>query len=714
MELSELHASAAPAPGVPSAFEQRSLLADLLDCQRIERNEQQRHLPIILNANLQAGALLTPSARMSPDGQLAFGGGATSPFLAAGLGIQVLPRLNIAVNYQKMGEPSCWQDISKGWREALSRQTLLKLQLLSERDIGGWGPSISIGANDLFGAGVADSFYAVATQTLPSLHLEASAGWSHGPQTGWFASAIWSPFRLGSSPLRGLSLVGEYASAPTGHPFCGCSPISTPHRFHGGIVYRLADLLQISVATLGGQETYAGVALQADLGAPISGMPKWFDRPYQSVCANLEPIGVLRTDRDLALDLARALEEHRLILQGAWLQTTESGGRQLRLRIMNQTYTWQIEVRERLERILSSLVPEGIESVAVVLSAYGADTQQWTWSVDDLHRWLQRDLSLEELRVLSPQTGVERMGAATELFRRPLNTWQWDVQPYTESVWLKQLGASQGVYGIGIGGQGYLFDHYFYRARLNITGWNGLTGYNDEELLTPSPSLVVRSDMILYNLQGKLRLSEAFLQRTWSTRRGLYLRASLGYYDLAFAGGALEALWYPVGSWWAIGLEAAPLLKRTYGGLGFTSSAHFGDGCLTPCRSFYPWQLFVDLYGTYEPWALELKASFGHFIARDVGLRLEATRTWASGMRITVWGSWSRLPDSAGGEIYADRGLGFSIPIDILLPRRSRGRYQYGTGAVYPDIGARVTTGVPLYRSLSDERRERPESCLPF
>lgn len=685
-------------------------LDSLLLCHQIDR-ELADSLPVVLNANLQAGALLTPSARMSQDGQISFGGAATRPFLGAGLGMQVLPRLNLAINYQKVGNATCWNDLSTGWRDALSRTTLLKLQILSERDFGGWTPAFAIGANDLFDAGITNSFYAVGTGCFAKANLEASVGWSRGPQTGWFASAIWSPLRHHASLLSGLSLVAEWAPAPLKDLGCDPSEVSTPHRFHAGAVFRWRDLVQVSVATLGGKSTYAGVALQADLGGPIQVVPKILEQPCSATAANLEAFGALRAEKELAEDLAFALKDQGLVLQGAWLRSTEEGARQLRLRVANQVYQWSSEERKVLQRILCGLIPSEIESVTVVTTAFGADAQEFHWKTRDLHQWMHREIDIETLASRSPSSAPSHLGPSTTLYRRPLNTWQWDVQPYTESVWLKELGGSQGIYGISGGPQGYLLDHYFYRARLNITGWNGLLGCSEEQLLTPSPTVIVRSDLLLYNLQGRVNLSEAFVQRTWSSPRGIYTRLSLGYYDLAFAGAALEALWYPLGSTWAVGVEVAPLLKRKYGGLGFTSKARFGDGCSMPCRRFFPYQLFLDLYGYYEPFALELKASFGQFLARDWGTRLEATRVWASGLRLTVWGSWSWLSGAGEGKAYADRGIGFSIPIDILLPKRSKGRYQYGTGAVYPDVGARVTTGIPLYRTLFDERLSQPIPC---
>jgi hypothetical protein len=685
-----------------------SVLEDFETLRHLEQQRSSLMVPLNLNANLQAGGLLTQSARMAPDGEISFGGAVTHPFLGAGLSLQLMPRVNLAINYRKEGSPYAWDQLTNGWRECQERKTLLKVQLLSETDFDGWFPSIALGSTDLFGLGISESFYIVGTQTLPSWGVEGSLGWSHGTHGGWFCSAVWSPFRWSKTPLGGLSLLAEWTNPGFSIEKDHHGWLWPSHDVNVGLSYRWRDLLQLSVASLGGQQTYASVSFRADLGPAIRGTPKLMDRPLQCVSCNWQPMGPLRAQQDLAADLSTLLGQHGLILQGAWAQTSENGRPELHLRVVNQTYRWLKDLRETLQQVLGSQVPDSFESVSVTIMAYGAETQRIKWTTQDLHAWKMRVLSLEDISAASPPLPVEKLRNPTVVFKRPLHTWQIDVLPYTESVWLKELGGSQGIYGIAVGPQGYFLDHYFYRAKLNITGWNGLVGYCDEQLLTPSPSIIVRSDMILYNLQGKLRLSEAFVQRTWSSARGFYLRASAGYYDLAFGGAALEALWYPVGSSWAIGVEAAPLLKRRYAGLGFTSTARFGGTPDQPCRQFFPWQLFVDIYSLYKPWSLELKASFGHFLARDVGMRLEATRVWPSGMRLTVWGSWSQLPASAGSQILADRGVGFSIPIDILLPRRSRGRYQYATAAVYPDVGARVTTGIPLYRVIADERLDQP------
>ena len=51
--------------------------------------------------------------------------------------------------------------------------------------------------------------------------------------------------------------------------------------------------------------------------------------------------------------------------------------------------------------------------------------------------------------------------------------------------------------------------------------------------------------------------------------RGWFSRLAAGYFEVAYAGIAAEALYYPVQSNWAIGFELAGFRKRSYFGMGF-------------------------------------------------------------------------------------------------------------------------------------------------
>lgn len=179
---------------------------------------------------------------------------------------------------------------------------------------------------------------------------------------------------------------------------------------------------------------------------------------------------------------------------------------------------------------------------------------------------------------------------------------------------------------------------------------------------------------------------------------------ALGYFEAAYGGVAAELLYYPVGSNWGIGIEAATVLKRNYRGLGFTKHVRKFDGFDSKKVHYIGYQYFLDLYYDYWPLQIDFKVSIGKFLARDVGARFEVGRYFASGLRFSVWYTLTNAHDIVNGDRYRDKGIAFVIPFDFFLKKSSRTMIPYALSVWLRDSGARAATGKRLYRTLHDER----------
>jgi len=650
-------------------------------------------LPITYTQQLIVGALRTPTARTAADGSVAIGGGREGEVVQRAMAAQLLSRLEMSLAYAR-------NQLADECAEQL-RTVNLKWQIVGEHDSNYNLPSIALGAFDVTNC-CDRSVYVVATQILMDLDLEASIGWASGCDGGIFGSAIWSPLRRLSRPswIQQFSLIAEWG----GYSQAGC--FSSGARF--GAVVRLLDFLQLSVSR-SRDDTFVGLTLHTDLGYTKGWVPKLFQQPAYRGPMNLEPIGPLRSAKSLATDLALALQQQGLVLQGAWLQTGAAGKKELRIRVINQVFRWETEVRSRIQQVLAALLPEDIESVLVIINAYGADTQQYRYNVKDLRRFACNTISSWELEVLSPIEAPSRLReSASPLYMPPLHAWIWDIRPYVVSNRSGSAGWLDRVAGITFGPQGYIFNHYFYQIRANLSVYNGLGSCCDYDTENPSALPNIVSDSMAYLKQGHFQLANAFLQRIWSWPSGWYLRASGGYFDIAFAGVALEALYFPVGSPLAVGLELAPMIKRRYSGFGVSDKVRYFDGCKPCWKRFLPTQALLDLYYWNQSWQLDLRCSVGWFAAHDFGSRFEVGRYWPSGLRIFAWWTFTDGRDSVNGSRYYDKGVGISIPIDVLLPRSSRGRFTYANSGWIRDVGQRIQTGVPLYRTILEERLPLP------
>jgi hypothetical protein len=209
-------------------------------------------------------------------------------------------------------------------------------------------------------------------------------------------------------------------------------------------------------------------------------------------------------------------------------------------------------------------------------------------------------------------------------------------------------------------------------------------------------------------------LDQAFLQKTVNWGKGWFSRLAVGYFETAYAGVALENLYYPVNFNWAIGFEGATLLKRQYYGIGFQRKIR---KLTEKGVKYFPYtgvQYFVDFYYQYKPLNLDFKINAGQFLARDKGIRIEGGRTFQSGLRVGLWYTMTNANDVVNGQRYYDKGFSITMPLDIFMNQTSRTRVGYAMSAWLRDCGAIAATGKQLYPTLYWERYNYRGGLSPY
>ena len=183
---------------------------------------------------------------------------------------------------------------------------------------------------------------------------------------------------------------------------------------------------------------------------------------------------------------------------------------------------------------------------------------------------------------------------------------------------------------------------------------------------------------------------------------GWFSRLALGYFEMAYAGAALEALYYPVHDNWALGFSTSSLVKRSYYGVGFQRKIRkftYEGPIYLPYTGF---QYFVDFYYQYKPFSLDFKVSAGQFLARDKGIRIEGGSTFFSGLRVGLWYTLTNAEDVASAATMTKAFP--SLPLRYLSQKSSRTRIGYSMSAWLRDCGAISATGKQLYPTLFWER----------
>jgi hypothetical protein len=683
------------------------LFLDLEMVRKIDRELHDR-LPLLINYQLQGGYFTMPSARTYDAGEFGLGFSYVPPYRIWNAAFQFFDHIEATGNYWIYHGILEGNFGHLGFGDDAERAANVKFILLRKEDGLSFLPEFALGWNDFLGSRRFSSVYGVASQEFLPWDLEMSLGWGAGRIQGLFGGLAWSPLRHCNRWVKGLSFVAEYdANNYRRHQHEHKDGRQVEFRINGGVHYNFLNYFQAAVSSIRGKNWAASVAFHYNLGETKGLYPKIYDAPLYSYPVDHEALGLVRSEEEFAQELAYAFKEQGLDLYSLKLIPQAGGKDSLWMKVINIRYREENRVRERLQCILGGLLPKNVRGVICVIEADGVVEHEYRFRAEDLKRYGEGKMGEEEFRIIAPLAEVGKKPNTYEsvpLFQRSKPIWILTFRP-----WLRNFfGSSRGKYkfetGFSLGPEGYLFDQIYYSLYGTWTLFSSIQKLTGRDLLNPSRLLIVRTDTLRYNQANSFHIEQAFVQKSWNLGRGWFTRVGLGYFEMAYAGIAWEALYYPVHSEWAIGFEIAPLLKRDYFGIGFQRKVRKLTEDGYEWFSYTGLQYFVDFYYEYKPYHLEFKASVGQFLARDKGIRLEAARVFPSALRVGLWYTLTDANDVVNHHRYYDKGVSISMPLDFFLNKSSRTRIGYSMAAWLRDCGAVAATGKRLYPTLYYER----------
>ncbi|MBU6383999.1 MAG: YjbH domain-containing protein [Verrucomicrobia bacterium] len=683
------------------------LFKDLERVAQIDKDLKER-LPLVINDQLQGGYFTMPSARSFEAGVLGFGFAYVPPYHIWSLGFQFFDHLEATGNYWIFHNQPDERLGHLGFGDSAERAANLKFILLRKEDGISFLPDLAIGWNDFMGTCRFESFYVAATQEFSRWNMEATLGWGNGRIQGLYGGVAWTPFRRLPCFLKDLTLAAEYdANDYKRHIHEHPRGRTVKSRINAGLQFTVWDLIRLSGNTLRGEELAGSIALNYNLGSSKGFIPKTHDPAPYCAPIDTQPIGLLRSQAELAQELAYAFQEQGFDLYDLYLVPEACGQDRLWMKLVNVRYREERVVRDRIQYVLAALAPSNLSTATVVTEADGVPVQEYRFRLEDLRRYAKGCMSENELLVIAPPqeaSWTPNRYEAASLFHRRKAIWLLTFRPWFRSF----LGSSRGKFkyevGLALNPEGYLWDEIYYNFCGTYTIKSSTENIEAQDFLNPSRLINVRTDSILYNQSNSWHIDQAFVQKSWNMGLGWFSRIALGYFEMAYAGLALEALYYPVNVNWAIGFQTATLLKRNYYGLGLQHKVRKltdHGPIFVPYTGF---QYFVDFYYQYRPLSLDFKISAGQFLARDKGIRIEGGRTFQSGLRVGLWYTLTNAEDRVNGQRYYDKGFSITMPLDLFLAKSSRTRIGYSMAAWLRDCGAIGATGKQLYPTLFWER----------
>jgi hypothetical protein len=693
--------------------EDSPLLCDLSVVAEIDKRIN-FELPVIFNYQMQGGYLTMPSARMAKSGVIGFGFSYLPPYRVYSLLFQLFDRVEVTGNYWIYHGVTEGNFGHLGFGDDAERAGNVKFSILRKNDGIPELPEIVVGLNDFIGTRRFHSVYMAATQTFNNLNLELTLGWGHGRIHGFFGGGAWSPFCKQKHFLKNLSFIFEYdANNYKKHTCEHANGREVKVRWNAGMQLTLFNFLHLSVSTLRGTDVAASASFTYNLGASKGLLPKTQDPTFYTSPIDTQAISELRSQGEFGQELAYAFQEQGFDLYTAVLEPRDCGKNHLWLKVINVRYREEEVVRSRIESVLSCLMPENIESVSVVVEAEGVPVHEYRFRTADLTRFHEKQLGEWEFRVIAPLREASRKPGeydSATLYKRKKAIWLFTFLPLFQPYFGSSTGKFKYDVGFQAGPEGYLFDEIYYSLSMSYIINSSSYSQNSCDFLNPSQIINVRSDTIRYHKSNTFHLDELFIQKSWNLGQGWFARAAVGYFETAYAGIALEALYYPVRSSWAIGFEGASVLKRKYTGMGLTRKIRKLQGFCPTYVHYVGLQYFLDVYYQFKPLELDFKFTLGQFLAKDKGIRMEMARNFPSGLKVGIWYAFTNANDVVNGKRYFDKGFYITMPLDLFLNKSSRTRIGYSMAAWLRDIDGKASTGRELYETIYYERYNEREN----
>ncbi len=692
-----------------SGQEDNTLFKDLMIVDYWNKKQNDR-LPVFYDHSLQGGYIAMPSARMGRAGELGLGYAYAPPYYQYNLRCQLFSHFEVTGNYRIFKGVDDPILSPLGFGDLSDKGANLKFAFVLPEDSQYRLPGVAIGYSDFIGTQNFKAKYIVLTQVFRDYNLELSVGFGKHRIKGWFGGLHWIPFHSSSwTYLQGLCFAAEYDATPYRDAAIERHPKGRVKKspFNIGLKYRLWDHFDCSLSYIRGDALAVSASCFYNLGCFEGILPKIDNCLPYTAPADTEPLGLLRPTDMLAQELAFAFERQGFGVLCIQLGYDDTMQKILRLRIENLTYRDQCAEQEQFNALMLRLIPDDIDQVIICVESEGLPIQEYLYRMEYVRMHASEEISIYELDVITKIREVTYPDACCfgELLACHREAWNLEVYPKTLSFFGSSRGKFKYALGLHVALNGFLFGDIYYSLLVGKIFWTNMHHLTGVDRLNPSQLINVRTDIVEYYKQRGITLDEAYLQKNWNLGKGWFSKLALGIFEEEYGGVAGQLLFYPLGSNLAIGAEGAWFKKRTYKGVGFTNKARKLKGFIPTWHAFYGKQVFLDLYTTFPECEMDVKLMVGKFLANDYGARLEVARYFSSGLKITIWYTRTNANDKINGQTYHDKGIAFTMPLDIFYTYSERSHFGYGMSAWLRDSGVIACTGMDLYNIVHDQRK---------
>jgi len=654
----------------------------------------------------QTGLINMPDGRVEPDGTWRLGYSYSQPYAEAWSSLTFLKFLELNVGYTRLMDVPAFTgtEFQSTYGSYKDKELGLKLHVLEESK---YIPSVSVGGYDLYGTTIFKSGFLAASKRVSS--FDFTLGYGINRIDGFYGGVRYKP-----EFLPGLGVVAEYDATKWSQDY-GANLSGVNQRtkgFVGGLEYRWK--------WLGAQVSYNHdtVAFNGYVSVPLQDrefVPKVDEPEVYTTIAPRPTLAQWQEDRKYGERMVSELlkEDFKVI-------RVRLEGTTVKAELTNTRISLVSRAVGRAARVILLTSPLETTEIEIVYMIADVPFAVYTFTdVARLQRYFNGMMSRKEIepyitvRFAAPSDGFpsDAKSVMLESFDQPYhvelfsNTQGDLITFYTEGSGLERFKISPALAFYVNDPSGALrYDLYlqalyqrelakqlFFVGALTVTLAQDVSDVNN-----PNNSTLphVRTDINFFMAdQGIVNLNRLLLNKYFLVAPRTYARASVGFYEMMYAGGGGQVLYFPESGRWAVDLAVDALKERAFTGWFQFQSYQ----TVTAIGSFH--YRIPNLGGYLEGLTATVRA--GAFLAKDTGARFELKRRFNSGVEVGFWYTRTNghdvTPPGSPGSPYYDKGVYVMIPLNAMLTKDTQ---VNGAVAIAPwtrDVGQMVISPGDLY-----------------
>ena len=671
------------------------------------------------------GLMQMPSARMRDEGALSLGVTNNDDYIHYNVSLQLFPWLETNIRYTQVHDVLYSNAESfSGDTDYTDKSLDVKLRLLQESY---YLPEVSLGLQDLGGTGLFDSEFFAASKRVGPFDFTLGVAWGYlgnrgnllgdkadstdcgrGSDNQWGTFSVSRMFTGCATVYGGVEYQTPYAPLRLKLEYDGndyksdfpvtqgkaSMPVSTP--WNVGMVYAISDWADFRLSYERGNTVTAGLTMSTNV-AQLKQV--WLDEAKPEYKPKADTDDLTPEEWQTLTNQIKSVagyEQVHLYKDG---DTITVQGNQTKYR----------NTREAEERASLLIANTGVKAntyrfVQTTRNLPMSESRINTYSFKRVETRDYPNAEFDDSRAVGNPvavTGEEKASSTKD--------WSFGLSPKLD----QSFGGSEDFYMYAIGVMAnasyQLSDHWLVSGSLYGDIQNN---YDQFKYTVPPDGTTIKRVRTLNRkyYEDRLRIDSLQVNYFDKLSTNIYGQAYAGYLETMFAGVGTELLYRPYNKNWALGVDMNYVKQRdadTYLGV-YKEETHYDD----QTGRYYQVQTGVatghaTLYWQPKFWSLldntMFKISAGRFLAEDIGVNVDFSKQFDSGVIAGVFATKTDLSAAEFGEGSFNKGFYISIPLDLMTVKPSNSRATISWLPLQRDGGQMLGRKYSLY-SMTDAR----------